>query len=226
MKKIVILYSLALSAFLVGCGGGSSSSDETLKDGYFIDAAVKGLHYHSKSGADGTTDDKGHFKYRAGDSVTFSIGNVILGEAHPQSDGLMTPHDLSNGDKEVESLMLRTLQSLDENHNPSDGIVIPRSVHDELSKIPKKEHFSHFKKDEDLRGFNKVFNPITEVTEQKAKDHFDHSFANWRDDHPTVHQKQEETHQETQDLHKKVQDGKHTGNEVEDIMDDMYKNRK
>jgi hypothetical protein len=221
MKKVIILSSIALVAVLTGCGGGSSSSDSSLNDGYFIDSPVKGLHYHTSSGLDGTTDKDGKFRYKDDDKVKFSIGKVILGEAKPKEDGLVTPKELSNGDREVENLLLRTLQSFDENSKPEDGIVIPKHITDELSKLPKEEHFSRFKKDEDLRGINRVFDNVANITETKAEEHFNSSMMTWRDKHKTVQQEHEETHQELFD-----KDKDNAKNEVEDIMDDMYKKRK
>jgi len=232
MKKVTILYSLALTAFLVGCGGSSSNDDSSTKYGYFIDSPVKGLHYHTSSGVDGTTDKDGRFKYKNDDNVTFSIGRVVLGEAHPREDGLITPKELSKGDKNLESLLLRTLQSFDENHDPEDGIVIPKNIVDELSNLPKEEHFSKFKKDEDLRKVNQVFDSVVEVSESSAKEHFNNSLSTWRDKHKGVEQKHEETHQENLENPKQEVQKENKPNvdknidEVQDIMDDMYTRKK
>jgi hypothetical protein len=228
MKKVTILYSLALTAFLVGCGGSSSNDDSSTKYGYFIDSPVKGLHYHTSSGYEGTTDKDGKFKYKNDDSVSFSIGRVVLGEAHPREDGLITPKELSKGDKNLESLLLRTLQSFDENHDPEDGIVIPKNIVDELSNLPKEEHFSKFKKDEDLRKVNQVFDSVVEVSESSAKEHFNNSLSTWRDKHKGVEQKHEETHQENLENPKQEvqKENKPNVDEVQDIMDDMYTRKK
>ncbi len=69
--------------------------------GIFTDAPVAGLTYKTSSGAAGTTDAQGRFNYAAGDSVTFSIGGLILGTASPgitpAGNAVVTPVDLGVG---------------------------------------------------------------------------------------------------------------------------------
>ncbi len=50
--------------------------------GYFIDAPVQGLYYTTSSGVSGYTGSDGSFSYNVGDSVTFKIGQVIIGSAN------------------------------------------------------------------------------------------------------------------------------------------------
>jgi len=128
--------SLTSSILLIGCGTSIGLSDNVgaavdalngISTGYFIDAAVSGVSYSTTSGESGVTDQSGRFKYKNGDTVTFKIGNLILGDATPK-DGLITPTLLANGDQQVTSLLLRTLQSLDSDRNASNGITIPSNI--------------------------------------------------------------------------------------------------
>ncbi len=53
--------------------------DKILK-GIFYDSPVCGLEYETQTIC-GATDERGTFKYRAGETVTFSIGGLVLGSA-------------------------------------------------------------------------------------------------------------------------------------------------
>lgn len=59
--------------------------------GVFVDGPVEGLTY-LYGDQTGTTDAAGAFKYEAGHSVQFKVGNVVLGQALGKP--LMTPADL------------------------------------------------------------------------------------------------------------------------------------
>jgi hypothetical protein len=54
------------------------------------DSAVKGVTYTSSSGIGGSTGTNGEFKYAAGDTVSFKIGNVTLGTVDMASVALGT----------------------------------------------------------------------------------------------------------------------------------------
>ena len=73
------LSALAAAAVLFACGGGGGSPETpavpATYSGQFIDAPTKGLSYTaSPSGLSGTTDATGAFSFKAGDTVTFSVG--------------------------------------------------------------------------------------------------------------------------------------------------------
>lgn len=59
--------------------------------GVFVDAPVEGLTFVAGAQT-GTTDAAGAFKYEAGGTVQFKLGNVVLGQAPGKA--LMTPIDL------------------------------------------------------------------------------------------------------------------------------------
>jgi para-nitrobenzyl esterase len=46
----------------------------------FYDSPVAGLEYKTQT-ASGITNEKGKFKYYPGETVTFSIGGLVLGSA-------------------------------------------------------------------------------------------------------------------------------------------------
>ena len=98
--KMVSATTLAGLMF-VGCGGGSSSgsssSTPTVSTGTFIDAQVKGLHYKTAT-QEGDTNDAGEFKYLAGETIEFKLGNLSLGSVN--ADGLITPYTLA-GDTNI-----------------------------------------------------------------------------------------------------------------------------
>ena len=81
-----LLFTGVLSIFLSGCGGGSSAtsssqdvaSDTELKS-RFTEFKVSGLRFHTDSG-NGLTDDEGYFTYQGGETIRFSLGNIVLGE--------------------------------------------------------------------------------------------------------------------------------------------------
>jgi hypothetical protein len=184
--------SLVVSALLVGCGSDNSSSDngtveattstdDTLT-GYFIDAAVEGVAYETSSGQSGMTDTSGRFKYRVGDSVKLSIGNLILGETEPTDEGLITPESLSEGDPELQILLLRTLQSLDTDGDPSNGITIPENLLEniETTSISEKDESSLLALDTDLAlelDYDHDGKIDTNVTQ--AETHYEHTIESW-----------------------------------------------
>ena len=101
--KMVSATTLAGLMF-VGCGGGSSSGSSsstptapTTLTGTFIDAQVKGLHYKTAT-QEGDTNEAGEFKYLAGETIEFKLGNLSLGSVN--ADSLITPYTLA-GDTDI-----------------------------------------------------------------------------------------------------------------------------
>ena len=62
-----------------------------LLKGIFFDSPVQGLEYETRT-TSGITDAKGGFKYHKGETVTFSIGGLVLGTA--EGKAMVTPADL------------------------------------------------------------------------------------------------------------------------------------
>ncbi len=241
MKKIVIIgaVSIIASMFLVGCGG-SSSSNSDKKVGYFIDSAVKGLTYHTTSGYDGVTDSKGEFYYKEGDKVEFRVGKVIVGEATPREDGLVTPNELTNDETKM-VLILQTLQALDDDGNPENGITIPKEVINELQNISKDVKLSDLRDEDHLLKVDKHFanwldkngDQHIDVASDSAKSHFDHSLNDWRSNHPfnkadSASSDVQKAHNDAHEAHKKVHDEVQddTKKAHDEVQDDLKKTEK
>ena len=88
---------ISASMMLVACGGGTSTSappqnpPPTTLTGTFIDSPVANIGYRTDSIAPDATDSQGQFSYLAGESVTFSIGDIDL---PPRTPGHL-PSDMS-----------------------------------------------------------------------------------------------------------------------------------
>lgn len=132
-RRPIQLLLILLVAPLLACGGsgigdlGSSNS----ATGTFVDEAVSGLHYQTPTHS-GVTDANGTFTYTPGETVTFSMGDVMLGQGTAKST--MTPVDLVPGatdetDPAVTN-MSRMLQTADNDGDPSNGIMITGEVSD------------------------------------------------------------------------------------------------
>lgn len=102
--------------------GGSSTPNANTKTGVFTDGKIAGVNYTTSSGLKGTTNQQGEFSFNNGDSVTFSIANVQIGDATP-AKAYLTPLDLAK-DQNSRNNLLVFLQSLDANANHDDGIQI------------------------------------------------------------------------------------------------------
>ncbi|OUS26239.1 hypothetical protein A9Q99_18570 [Gammaproteobacteria bacterium 45_16_T64] len=158
VKLSVIALSISTLAACGGGGGGSSTGDsaqgsvsstsetsesvstndsESTSDvlrGQFLDSAVAGLWYETET-MSGFTDALGFFEYLPGETVSFFLGATLLGE----SDGKIevTPLDLLEVADHPDKLqnILRVLQTLDFDSDPSNGIEIPRATDDYLAQF-------------------------------------------------------------------------------------------
>jgi hypothetical protein len=90
--------------------------------GIFIDAPVSGLAYSTTSGVTGVTDAAGTFRYNAGDTITFSLGTLVLGSS--MATPLVSPFDIASGNTNKLTNLLVLLQSLDSDGNAANGITI------------------------------------------------------------------------------------------------------
>lgn len=128
--------SVVCLLFLVGCGGGGSSSSASggtpggeVLEGVFLDAPVSGLHYKTDT-LDGVTDAEGIFLYREGETVTFFLQDLSLGQASARA--VVTPIEMvpeaeDETHPQVTNLCI-LLQSLDEDGDPENGIVLSAAV--------------------------------------------------------------------------------------------------
>ncbi len=137
MKKFVLGLFVSAPLWLVlGCGGGGGGDSgggtntgggmaPVVLTGTFLDAAVGNIKY-STATQTGMTDALGQFKYSANETVTFSVGNVTLPPV--AAADLITPLTLAGtadmGNNTVLNILV-FLQSLDDDGNPDNGILIP-----------------------------------------------------------------------------------------------------
>ncbi|MDB4966271.1 MAG: hydrolase [Myxococcales bacterium] len=116
-----------------------SATSSELLTGDFREGPFVGLHYRTQS-HEGTTDKKGQFSYRAGQTVTFSIGSLVLGSANAAPH--LTLANLRNGDAADDRDLLnpttinraRFVQSFARECDLRKGVVIDETVHDLVSK--------------------------------------------------------------------------------------------
>lgn len=126
---------MAITLPLAGClGGGGGGSDDDRRTGTFVDSHVAGLDYSAGSNT-GTTSDTGIFRYRPGETVTFSIGDLVLGAAVGAE--VMTPLSIIQGatdasDPRVNNMLI-LLQTLDADGNLNNGIQITEQIRTEVS---------------------------------------------------------------------------------------------
>ena len=133
---LTMLCSLMLVT--VGCGGGGGGGEAgaggpALATGVFVDSPVEGMDYETGSES-GLTGLSGRFNYREGEIITFSIGDVILGQAAGKD--MLTPIDLVPGaadetDSTVTNIC-RLLQSIDQDGNLHNGIQITAQIRAEV----------------------------------------------------------------------------------------------
>lgn len=136
---LLFCFSSALSA----CGGGGSA-----KTGILVDGAVAGVQYSSASYS-GVTTGIGAFQYASGEITTFSLGGTILGRA--EGGARLSLFDIAGVDIPVGTRAVYNgintqqgsvplpvlhpvvnraifLQTLDEDGNPDNGLVISPGV--------------------------------------------------------------------------------------------------
>jgi hypothetical protein len=117
---------------LMGC----SSSDSGQRYGIFVDSAVEGITFKTET-MSGETDSHGRFTYVPGETVTFSIGGIILGTTTVKP--VVTPVDLVTGAQDENAPAVtnitRLLITLDEDNNPDNGITISPELKDALADI-------------------------------------------------------------------------------------------
>lgn len=183
MKKTLLC--LTLAGLLSACGGSDNDSDSnpnpppssTTQIGVLTDGPVVGVKYlrASSSGEsiEGTTNDKGEFKYEEGDTVRFLIGDVQLGEVI-EAKARITPLDLAESENARTNLMV-LLQSLDADGDHSNGIEISAETQAAFNAV--NLDFEQSSTDFATEVLSKT--PLTEaqlVTPQKAAENFQTTF--------------------------------------------------
>jgi para-nitrobenzyl esterase len=122
--------SLVLAMATAACGSGDDGPAAPVPlTGTFVDSPVAGLDVQGSGGAR-TTNAAGQFAYTAGETLTFSIGNLALGSATGAS--VLTPLSVTNGataatDQRVNNKLI-LLQTLDADGDLNNGIQITDAI--------------------------------------------------------------------------------------------------
>lgn len=134
-----------LAASLSACGGGGGNGGDDgdgdptsgALTGVFVDAPVAGLNYTCGE-TTGTTTANGEFRYDSGDTCTFSVGAISLGDVLAQAT--ITPREVAAAiaqqapEGNAQSLevitqnLFQLLQSLDADGDTSNGISLPANI--------------------------------------------------------------------------------------------------
>ena len=177
---ILLMCTLALAACGGGGGGGGGSppATETVSTGVFIDSAVEGLHYQTATQS-GTTNNLGEYDYLPGETVTFSIGGIVLGST--LAAPIVTPLSLVAGatsvtDPQVTNIV-RLLLSLDSDGNPANGITITGDVTTAASDLEVDFGVADLSADEGITSLLSNLPAITLVNESTAQSHLNQTLA-------------------------------------------------
>ncbi|MGR5540549.1 hypothetical protein ACPV5V_18390 [Vibrio campbellii] len=134
IKRTIVALSTAL---LFACGGdgdgdgdgdgGIDSGTATAQTGVFLDSAVSGISYETES-LSGVTNQAGEFSFVAGESVIFSVGDVVLPKV--TAIPVITPLTIAGSSQlNDESLNIaRFLQTLDDDQDPTNGLQMPSTL--------------------------------------------------------------------------------------------------
>ena len=136
VRSCLLFILIVLPLFVISCSSsndGSDGSNVATSSGVFVDSPVSGLQYDTGTQS-GLTDGNGRFFFQEGETVTFSIGDLVLGSGVARS--VVTPVEIVVGAVHANDLkvinLCRLLQSLDVDGDPSNGIEIPEAASDLL----------------------------------------------------------------------------------------------
>lgn len=198
LKKHTLLRALitaGLTSGLAACGGSSDSpaadggndgntppidppaSSQQLT-GQFVDSPVQGLRYETPSKS-GVTNANGEFNYVNGEEVTFYIGNSAIGQSLAGS--IITPAEMtdetSNADRVTN--ILRFLQTMDSDGDPSNGITISESTIAFAETLEVNINFDQSSADFEASAdpFLSTVSRAEFVSAEDAKNHFEKTLA-------------------------------------------------
>jgi len=127
-------------AFGMACGVSAQTGTREQRTGVLAGPII-GIKYATATGS-GVTNEKGEFKYRAGETVTFSVGDVVLGSARAnQRMNLAQLVDRVRGDinklrDPIITNMARFVQTLDQDGDVENGVTIAPQVHTIIGRRP------------------------------------------------------------------------------------------
>ncbi len=166
---------------LTACGGGggdSTTATETVSTGVFIDSAVEGLQYETATRS-GTTNSLGEYDYLAGETVTFSIGGIVLGStiAGPVVTPLSLVPDATSATNPVVTNIVRLLLSLDSDGDPDNGITISSEVTTAANDLAVDFSVADLSADDGITRLLNNLQSIKLVSESVAQNHFNQTLA-------------------------------------------------
>ncbi len=203
--------SVAALLLLSGCGGSGGSTDAVTYSGIFVDSPVDGLEYRGTLGSQGVTKDGGRFVFKNGEVLSFSAGNVILGEAKVSSDdAVVTPRKIVEykygrsvdlNDSRVVAIA-RFLMAADVDNDPGNDIHIDDYT---LSKLEQKPSIrldetdinasviaSYLEEDEeDIHDYEEVVAHLEESEHKIDSGEYDDDEYKEDDDHDDDHDDEE-----------------------------------
>ncbi len=168
--------SVSSSAVSSQAVSSSSSSSTVALTGVFIDSAVAGISYQTTPGNfSGVTSATGQYQYAEGDTVVFSLGELTFPAV--TAKGMLTPVDIAEaahaGDTTAAETtkinILRLLQSLDKDGDPSNGIQITETVSDQF-KVSGLPSVTSANFESEVVSFLPI--GVTLVSETEALAHF------------------------------------------------------
>lgn len=125
ISSLISLFALTLLLNACSSGGGDGDPAPSSQQGIFLDSAVSGLSYSSGS-LSGTTGTDGAFLYEEGATVTFKVGDIVVGTGNGQA--VMTPISLVSGaTDETDPTVVNIVQfllTIDDDGIPDNGIQI------------------------------------------------------------------------------------------------------
>ena len=176
-KSTLLAFSFLLLLNACG-GGGGNSTTETVSTGVFIDSPVEGLQYETATQS-GTTNSLGEFDYLPGETITFSIGGILLGSttAGPVVTPLSLVPGATSATNPVVTNIVRLLLSLDSDGDPDNGITISSDVTTAANDLAVDFGVADLSVDEGITSLLNNLPTITLVSEATAQTHFNQTLA-------------------------------------------------
>jgi hypothetical protein len=181
-KQIWLTATLLLTLTACGGSGGgdgtTATATETVSTGVFIDSAVEGLQYETATQS-GTTNSLGEYDYLAGETVTFSIGGIVLGStiAGPVVTPLSLVPDATSATNPVVTNIVRLLLSLDSDGDPDNGITISSDVTTAANDLAVDFSEADLSADDGITNLLNNLPTLTLVSESVAQNHFNQTLA-------------------------------------------------
>ena len=127
-------------AFGLACSLSAQTGSSELRTGVLAGPII-GITYETATSS-GVTNEKGEFKYRLGETVTFSVGGVVLGSTRANQRlnlAQLVDRVRGNIDKLRDPIitnMARFVQTLDQDGDIENGVTIAPQVHTILGRRP------------------------------------------------------------------------------------------